>query len=76
MGTAVGRRHLEHGPRGRAVQLPAAPFDPRAYGGCGQGVGVVRSKPLMAGLAVMRATVVMIRLDVAPKAKGGLEPKA
>ncbi len=38
MGAAIGRRHLEHSPGGRAVQLPAAPFDKRPYRGSGEGV--------------------------------------
>ena len=39
MGAAVGRRHPEHGAGGGAVQLPAAPSDPRADRGRGQGLG-------------------------------------
>ena len=38
MGAALGRRHPEHGPGGGAVQLSAAPSDPRAHRGSGQGL--------------------------------------
>jgi hypothetical protein len=40
MGAAVGRRYPEHSPGGGAVQLSAAPFDPRAHRGGGQGLSL------------------------------------
>ncbi len=45
MGTAIGRRYPEHSPGGSAVQLSAAPFDPRPHRGSGQGLGLVGRGP-------------------------------
>src|SRR2546430_16347549 len=44
MGSAIGRSHFEHGTCGAAVQLSAAPFDPRAHRGSRQGLGLVQTK--------------------------------
>src|ERR1700732_3675385 len=48
MGAAIGRGHFEHSPCCGAVQLSAATFDPRAHSGSGQGLGLVKTKSLLA----------------------------